>query len=135
MLNQDFESIKQQFLQMANSNPLVDSLYLYGSHAKGNANKNSDIDLAVIFSQPEEDILEHRLRPELLALEWVSTLKLKENSLSILDLELAPIPLAMAVLKTGKMLLNKNPSHEFEVTGRIMSKWEIDYLHHYQNFG
>lgn len=134
MLNQDFELIKQQFLGLANEDSAVDTLYLYGSRAKGNENKNSDIDIAVIFSQPEDDILERRLRPELLALEWVSALNLKENSLSILDLELAPIPLAMAVLKTGKRLLNKNPSHEFEVSGRIMSKWEIDYLHHYKKF-
>lgn len=135
MLNQDFESIKQQFLSMANEDPAIDTLYLYGSHAKGNANQNSDIDLAIIYSQPEGNILERRLRPELLALEWINTLNLKENSLSILDLELAPIPLAMAVLKTGKILLNKNSSHEFGVSGIIMSKWEIDYLHHYQNFG
>lgn len=131
----DFESIKQHILHLANNEPIIDTLYLYGSHAKGNANPNSDIDLAIIFSQPEEDILERRLRPELLALEWTNRLSLEENSLSILDLELAPIPLAMGVLKTGKQLINNNPSHEFEVTGRIMSKWEIDFLHHYKHFG
>lgn len=134
MINTDFKQLKKSIMKLAENNSAIDALWLYGSHAKGNATANSDIDLAVIFSQPEHDILQRRLRPEILALDWIKALDLNENDLSILDLAIAPIPIAMGVLKTGEILINKNPSHEFEVSGKIMSKWEIDYLHHYKNF-
>lgn len=135
-----FDQLLPQIIQLAQSNTEIDALYLYGSHAKSNANEYSDIDLAVIFSATEHDqfqrdALKRRLRPELLAIDWNQQLKLPENTLSILDLENGPIPLGMAVLKTGKILVNKTPGRDFEVTGKIMSKWEIDYLHHHQHFG
>jgi predicted nucleotidyltransferase len=113
-----FDHLLPQIIQLAETNNEIDALYLYGSHAKGNANEQSDIDLAVIFSATEQeqcqkDALKRRLRPELLAIDWNQQLKLPENSLSILDLESGPVPLGMAVLKTGKLLVNKNPGRDF----------------------
>ncbi|MBQ0726850.1 MAG: nucleotidyltransferase domain-containing protein [Thalassolituus oleivorans] len=139
MLQAQFDQLLPQIMQLAQTNPEIDALYLYGSHAKGNANEHSDIDLAVIFSATEEnhlkrDPLKQRLRPELLAIDWNQQLGIPENTLSILDLENGPVPLGMAVLKTGKLLINKDTGRDFEVTGKIMSKWEIDHLHHYQHF-
>ena len=130
-----FEKILPRLVAAAKADPQLDALYLYGSHAKGTATDKSDIDLAVIFSEDEQNALERRLRPELLALDWNQALGLPENTLSILDLEIAPVPLAMAVLKTGKLLVNKNPGHDFEVCGKIMSRWEIDHLYHHEHFG
>ena len=82
----------------------------------------------------EKDTIKRRLRPEILALEWSSELNLKEGELSILDMNIAPIPIAMSVLETGRLLLSKNRSRQFQEQQRIMSKWEIDYLYHYQLF-
>jgi len=48
--------------------------------------------------------------------------------LSLLDMSIAPIPLAMAVLKAGNLLLSKNRSRQYQEQQRIMFKWEIDYL-------
>lgn len=135
MKQNQFEALLPQIVQLAENNAAIDALYLYGSHAQGTANENSDIDLAVIFSNTEADALKRRLRPELLAIDWMQTLKLPEGSLSILDMEAGPVPLAMSVLKTGKLIVNKDPGHDLEVSGKIMSKWEIDHLHHYQQFG
>jgi predicted nucleotidyltransferase len=126
--------ILNKIIKLAESDNQLDALWLYGSHAKGNASEQSDIDLAVLFKTPEDDILERRLRPELLALEWISSLGLSENSLSVLDMDIGPIPIAMEVLQTADLLINKNPTHEFKSSGIIMSKWELDYQYHYKTF-
>ena len=122
-----------QIVQLAKENQEIELLWLYGSHAKGSAHKNSDIDIAVVFKVWEKDVIERRLKPELLAIEWQNKLKLSEGKLSVLDMNNAPIPIAMAVLKNGKLLLSKNISRQFQEQQRIMSKWEIDYLYHYQH--
>ena len=129
----DFTQIKPLIITLANENSTIELLWLYGSYAKGTAHEQSDIDLAVVFKSWEADVIERRLRPELLALEWQKQLSLKEGELSILDMTIAPIPIAMSVLKQGKLLLSKNRSRQFQEQQRIMSKWEIDYLYHYQH--
>lgn len=129
----DFTQIKPLIITLANENSTIELLWLYGSYAKGTAHEQSDIDLAVVFKSWEADVIERRLRPELLALEWQKQLSLKEGELSILDMTIAPIPIAMSVLKQGELLLSKNRSRQFQEQQRIMSKWEIDYLYHYQH--
>ena len=129
----NFEPLKTQIIQLAENDKKIELLWLYGSYATGTAHKNSDIDLAVVFKTWEKDIIERRLRPELLALEWQQYLRLKEGRLSVLDMTIAPIPIAMSVLKNGQLLLSKNPARQLQTQQRIMSKWEIDYLYHYQN--
>jgi len=129
----NYQKIETKIIQLAKENADIELLWLYGSHATGTAHDNSDIDLAVIFKTWEKDIVERRLRPELLALEWQQQLNLKEGDLSILDMNIAPIPIAMSVLKNGKLLLSKNKSRQYQEQQRIMSKWEIDYLYHYQH--
>jgi len=129
----NFENSKAKIIQLAQNDKNIELLWLYGSCAKGTAHAKSDIDLAVVFKIWEKDIIERRLRPELLALEWQQHLNLKQEQLSILDMNIAPIPIAMAVLKNGQLLLSKNTARQFQEQQRIMSKWEIDYLYHYQH--
>ena len=122
----DINSAKVTLTELAQQNDEVEVLWLYGSYAKENAHLNSDIDLAVVFKTWQEDILERRLRSELLAMNW-------QKSLNLLDMGIAPIPIAMSVLTTGKLWLSKNKARQLQEQQRIMSKWEIDYLYHYQN--
>ncbi|MFK5947657.1 MAG: nucleotidyltransferase domain-containing protein [Methylococcales bacterium] len=129
----NYQQIKPKIIKLANDNKNIELLWLYGSFATGTAHKHSDIDLAVIFKTWEEDIIERRLRPELLALEWQKQLNLREGQLSILDMNIAPIPIAMSVLKNGQLWLSKNKARQYQEQQRIMSKWEIDYLYHYQH--
>lgn len=129
----DFNDLKAQIIQLAKSNDNIELLWLYGSYAKGSAHENSDIDLAVAFKISEEDVIERRLRPELLALDWRHALNLPDGKLSVLDINIAPIPLAMSVLKNGELWLCKNEYRQAQELQRIMSKWEIDYLYHYQH--
>nr|ALK44204.1 hypothetical protein [Colwellia sp. C1] len=129
----NFDSIKPHIIELAKQNDDIDILWLYGSYAKGTAHEQSDIDLAVVFKSWQDDALERRLKSELLAIEWQKQLQLNEGELSVLDMAVASIPLAMSVLTTGKLLLSKNASRQLQEQQRIMSKWEIDYLYHYQN--
>lgn len=133
MNSMDFETVKTKVIQLAHINPDIELLWLYGSHAKLTAHDNSDIDLAVAFKCWEQDILERRLKPELLALDWQIEFNLNEGQLSILDINQAPIPLAMSVLQSGQLLMSKNPSRHWQERQRIQSRWEIDYLYHYQH--
>lgn len=128
----DFEQLKPRIIQLAEADDRIELLWLYGSHAKGKVHDQSDIDLAVAFKSWENDVVERRLRPELLALDWQNRLNIPEGRLSIADITNAPIPLAMAVLQSGELWLCKNRSRQLQEQQRIMSKWEIDYLHHYQ---
>ena len=129
----NFKQLKIRLIQLAKTNDDIELLWLYGSHAKGTAHEKSDIDLAVAFKTWENDVIERRLRPELLALDWRNKLNLYEDQLSILDISNAPIPIAMSVLQNGELLLSKNASRQLQEQQRIMSKWEIDYLYHYQH--
>lgn len=129
----NIEKDKRKLIELAQQNDEVEILWLYGSYAKESAHLNSDIDLAVVFKTWQEDILERRLKSELLAISWQKALNLKEGQLSVLDMGIAPIPLAMSVLTTGKLLLSKNCARQLQEQQRIMSKWEIDYLYHYQH--
>ena len=129
----NFNDLKAKIIALATEHSDIEVLWLYGSYAKGTFHEGSDIDLAVVFKHWQEDILERRLKSELLAIEWQKELGLKEADISILDMEIASIPLAMSVLSTGKLLLSKNNSRQLKEQQRIMSKWEIDYLYHYKN--
>ncbi len=121
-------------IQLAEANPEVTTLWLYGSRARGDHHTNSDYDLAVLFRQRITDPLDRRLRPEQLVLEWQTTLKLPEGCLSVLDLAIAPIPLGLSVLEEGVLLTDKAPESRIVQESRILSKWEIDYLDHQKRF-
>lgn len=122
-----------KIIALATEHSDIEILWLYGSYAKGTFHAGSDIDLAVVFKHWQEDIIERRLKSELLAIAWQKKLGLKEADISILDMGIVKIPLAMSVLSTGKLLLSKNYSRQLQEQQRIMSKWEIDYLYHYKN--
>jgi predicted nucleotidyltransferase len=104
----------------------VDAIYLYGSRAKNTARETSDWDIAVIFSNYEADPLERLVRPQLLEAEIERELKLYQK-ISIVDLEIAPMYLQMAVLTHGIKWFDRNVPHVKRVEQSILSKWEKDY--------
>lgn len=104
----------------------VDAIYLYGSRAKNTARETSDWDIAVIFSDYETDPLERLVRPQLLEAEVERKLKLYQK-ISIVDLEIAPMYLQMAVLNHGIKCFDRNVPHVKRVEQSILSKWEKDY--------
>lgn len=124
------QSIKKIII-LAKNNLEIEVLWLYGSRARGNANKNSDYDLAVAFKSYIEDPVHRRLRPELLSLEWNKQLDIE---LSIIDINQVPLPLAYTVIQDNALLYSKNDYRRMTEEQRIMSKWEIDYLYHRKHY-
>jgi len=130
----NFSLLQPQIIELAKSNADIDVLWLYGSQADGSAHDGSDIDLAVCFNCWVEDVLERRLRPELLAMEWQRLLGVDEGSLSIVDINQSPIGLAMSVLNYSSVLHCKNDARKMREQQRIMSMWETDFLYHQKLF-
>lgn len=129
------DPVLDQLRSLALDTPEVAVLWLYGSRAKGTADESSDYDLAVAFTQPVGDPFERRLRPELLAQAWQDALELPAEKLSVIDIDLAPIPLAMAVIRTGRPLCVNDPLRLAREENRITSMWEVDFQYHQRQFG
>lgn len=130
----DSHKILDQCIGLAKANAAVQVLWLYGSQAAGNAGSGSDWDLAVAFDPIKQDgplgsVLETRLRPEILALEWQRHLGLAEGKLSILDINQAPIPIAFAVVNANCLLYSRDEARRLQEEARIMSQMELDHLH------
>ena len=125
MIKQDLniEKIKK----LAALTPDVEVLWLYGSRARVKAHKNSDYDLAIAFKNYLEDPIERRLRPELLALVWQKQLSM---ALSIIDINQATLPMAYTIVQDNVTLFCANDYRRMVEEQRIMSKWELDHLHH-----
>lgn len=131
MSNEPQEATIASIKHLAENNSEVDVLWLYGSRARGNAQHNSDYDLAIAFTQYIKDPVERRLRPELLALEWN---KLIGASLSIVDINEAPLPLAYAIVQDNMVIYNQNNYRRMTEEQIIMSKWELDHLYHRRHY-
>ncbi|WP_048306136.1 nucleotidyltransferase domain-containing protein [Halomonas sp. PR-M31] len=128
------QAILPRLIDLASKDDAIAVLWLYGSHAKGTATKDSDFDLAVAFRQPGGEPLERRLRPELLAQSWQDALELPEHLLSIVDINLAPITLAHVIIRTGRELQVNDPLRLAREENRITSMWELDYQYHLRHF-
>lgn len=121
-------TLTAQLATLAAAHPEVVVLWLYGSHAKGNAGPHSDWDLAVAFDPVKlVDSLDNRLRPELLALDWQRALGLAEGQLSIVDINQAPIPLAFAIVDANRILFCRDQGRRLREEARIMSQMEINF--------
>lgn len=107
-------------------NAIVDAIYLYGSRAKGTAHKNSDWDIAVLFSDYETDLSARLLRPQQLEATLERELKLY-NQISVIDLETAPVYLQYSILMSAVKWFDRNVPHVKRVEQSILSKWEKDY--------
>jgi len=65
----DIEKTVGRFIRLVSKEKRLLTVFVYGSHAKGSANKWSDIDLAVISNDFADDLFEERIRLMKLALE------------------------------------------------------------------
>ncbi|GJQ57462.1 MAG: nucleotidyltransferase domain-containing protein [Candidatus Scalindua sp. AMX11] len=72
------DTIRRFIMKLDEDGILVEAIYLFGSYAKGNVHKSSDIDLAVISPDFTNDRFEERIR----------LMKLSSN----IDPRLEPVP-------------------------------------------
>jgi predicted nucleotidyltransferase len=122
--------ILTQLKQLASVGKEVVVMWLYGSRAGSMAHDNSDYDLAVAFNKPSANVLDNRLRPEVLAIKWQEIFSV---DISILDINLALIPLAMSVLVDDTVLYGGDTLRRFKEEQRSMSMWELDYQYNRLN--
>lgn len=130
----DQDKVLQALVALAVENPDIAVMWLYGSRAKGSAAKHSDYDLAVAFRNFRLDPVQRRLRPELLAQSWQDALGLPDGRVSLVDINLAPLPLAHVIVRTGRVLLANDRLRLVREEQRIGSMWELDYQYHQQKF-
>lgn len=106
--------------------------YLFGSHARGEATRRSDIDVAVLFPPAASPALAGpatELRGEL------------ERALAapvdLVDLRLAPVDLVHRVLRDGRLLVERDPAAriEFEVNARNAYFDLLPHLQRYREAG
>jgi predicted nucleotidyltransferase len=123
-LNQTSNTLCAQIIELARSNPEVKLMWLYGSRANGTAGATSDYDFAVAFDSRLESPLERRLRPELLTMDWQRAIKASDNVLSLVDINLAPLPLALNIIgDDSKLLVNKDELRYIRELNRIWGLW------------
>lgn len=122
----------QHLITLAKANDNIIALWLYGSRARGNANPDSDYDLAVLFKQSPADDVERRLQPELLALDWQQATRV--FALSVIDIMQVPLPLAITVLDDNSLLYCCDDTVRLLAEARLMSKWELDYQYHQAHY-
>jgi predicted nucleotidyltransferase len=121
-------NLLQKIAELAEKDPDIAVVWLYGSRAKGNAHATSDYDLAVAFNRfIKDDPVEKRLRPECLALDWQRALGLHDFQVSVVDINQAPIPLAFAIIQADTVVFCRDQNRLWQETRRIHSRMELDY--------
>lgn len=115
-----------RIVQIIQAHAQVDAIYLYGSRAKQTAHKNSDWDIAVLFTDYENDLTARALRPQLLEAKLERELKLY-NQISVVDIETAPMYLQYSIIMSAVKWFDANVPHVRRVEQSILSKWEKDY--------
>jgi predicted nucleotidyltransferase len=103
----------------------IDALYLYGSRAKGTANKKSDWDIAILFKKYIKNPLERHLRPQLLQQDLEQALQ-TQVPFSIVDLEIVDPRLQWAIIN-GIRFYDSGDMHVRRIENSICSKIEKDY--------
>lgn len=116
----------QQLITLIQAHAKVDAIYLYGSRAKQTAHTNSDWDIAVLFTDYENDLTARVLRPQLLEAKLERELKLY-NQISVVDIETAPMYLQYSIIMSAVKWFDANVPHVRRVEQSILSKWEKDY--------
>jgi hypothetical protein len=102
----------------------VSALFLFGSMAEGRARAESDIDIGVLLRDDRRGRAEYeRLRGEYYAASpWFSL-----RGVDIVILGAAPLFLRYRILKTGRVLFDRDRSRRIGFTARALTEY-LDFL-------
>jgi hypothetical protein len=92
--------------------------YLFGSHARGEADARSDVDIALLLRPDLPDVF--RLKPRL---DTKIGDVLDSDEVDVLFLNDAPLPLRAEVVRTGQIIVSKDEEVRVEFEARTMSAW------------
>ena len=96
--------------------PKLKAIYLFGSFAKGEANKGSDIDIGIIS--------EDRLSPSTTFGSAQQLAAMFNRDVDLLDIEQVPLVMQFQVISTGKNIYTKYPLDLLEFETRIISMYQ-----------
>ena len=119
----DLIKIKKYFQQKSG----IAAVYLYGSFARGEAKKNSDIDLGIVFSEKKE---ETGLPQVIFSNELTKILKRK---VEIQDLDSCSLTFSYRVIGEGKVLIGKEETERMEFEASVMRRY-FDLQNFYQEY-
>lgn len=97
----------------------IAAAWLYGSVARGDARRDSDVDLAVLFAAHLQTD-RSRVRLEI---EREAARLLDGRELSVVDLERAPLLLRHRVLRDGVLLAEPDPSTRARFAARVLENF------------
>lgn len=127
--------LQESIHQLAIKNEDVEVVWIYGSIADCSDTENSDIDIAIAFQNFPKDSLTRLTRSDILASEWTLKLKQFNRKISIVDINMIPIPLAWEVINSDYVVYEKNSNRRFREENRIFSMMELDIVWHRKKYG
>lgn len=111
-----------KIMSLAEQLPDVIVLWLYGSRAKNNYQKDSDFDLAIAFDFSKKEGEQDEYYTDQLTSKWT---KKTNQEISIVDINKIPAPLAITIIAEGQVILSKNDLRLHSEMQRIWSLWEL----------
>jgi predicted nucleotidyltransferase len=97
-----YDNINKYIQKLRDNKIAVWRLYIFGSHAKGKARADSDIDLAIFWDQTEIDSFDADV--QLMRLTRNVDLRIEPHSFSRKDFE-NPDPFIKEIISTGERIL------------------------------
>jgi predicted nucleotidyltransferase len=97
----------------------IAAAWLYGSVARGEARRDSDVDVGVLFAAH----LQADRRRVLHEIERVVARALAGRKLSVVDLEGAPLLLRHRVLRDGALLVEPDPNARSRFAARVLERF------------
>lgn len=116
-MNQQKTIATLQELAIANTD--IEVVWLYGSQVKGNADKNSDYDLAIACDQ--HSVVKQAYFCDELAYQWSQE---TSEQISIIDINRAPTPLVYSAINDGQVIYCRHPLRLHAEQQRVWSLWE-----------
>lgn len=108
----DLEPIRDTVLRLL---PEVETAYLFGSRARGDARSDSDLDLAILAPTPIEPLQRLQLQREMTAL--------LDCDVDLVDLRHASSVLRLEVVKSGVRLFQRNPDCTLDFEARVLGDY------------
>ncbi|MBR7887558.1 nucleotidyltransferase domain-containing protein [Marinomonas sp. A79] len=105
--------------KLAKEQPEIKVVWLYGSRAKGNAEEDSDYDLAVAYDFTA--LKKHDYPNDELAYHWSQKTSQK---ISVVDINQVPTALAYSVINDGNVIYCRESLRLHSEQSRVWALWE-----------
>ena len=97
--NRTIMEIVQKYVEKVCENYKIEAIILFGSYAKGTEREDSDIDIAIITDDFENDVFDEQLN--LKKLRWEIDLRIEPHLIRIEDYRDVSTPFIQEVIDTG----------------------------------